>query len=240
MDSILMKYLIIILLFSCVKAPIEDGRMITGKGRKIKPQKVIYLHFGDYYLDNKTWSEVPVYLTGSSFTEEEQNRIVDSVKWDFRNFDVLVTKDSNQYNIGDHQKRMRVVITKSYEWYGISGGVAYIGSFTWGDNTPCFVFASLLQHSVKQTHEAISHEAGHTLGLRHQALWENGVLVTPYKPADENGIAPIMGTSLVSIRGEWIVGPDPYGGIQKDSFMIAETLKKNVFNSSRLTRTREE
>jgi hypothetical protein len=49
-----------------------------------------------------------------------------------------------------------------------------------------------------------------------------------------------MGTSLVSIRGEWIIGPDPYGGIQKDSFMIAETLKKNVFNSSRLTRTREE
>lgn len=214
--------------------------MVTGKGKKIKLQKVIYLHFGDYYLSNSAWEVSGLQLTGSSFTEEEQNRIVDSVKWDFRNFDVVVTKDSTQYHMGDPQKRMRVVITKSYEWYGIAGGVAYIGSFTFGDNTPCFVFASLLNHSVKQTFEAVSHEAGHTLGLRHQALWENGVLATPYKPADANGMAPIMGTSLYSVRGEWIVGTDPYGGIQKDSATIAETLKKNVFNSARITRTREE
>jgi hypothetical protein len=90
--------------------------------------------------------------------------------------------------------------------------VAYTGSFTWGDNTPCWVFTTALGNNVKKIAEAGSHEAGHTLGLRHQATYN----ATCGKISDYNtgtgtgeiGWAPIMGMGYDRNFTTWHLGPN--------------------------------
>ena len=64
---------------------------------------------------------------------------------------------------GDIEWGQRVVVSPT-NWYNTgAGGVAYIGSFSWNSDTPCFVFSAQLGTGhEKYTAEAIAHEAGHT------------------------------------------------------------------------------
>jgi hypothetical protein len=107
--------------------------------------------------------------------------------------------------------------------------VAYTGSFTWGDNTPCFVFTALLNNNVKFISEAVSHEAGHTLGLRHQAAYDaNCTKTSDYHygtGSGEIGWAPIMGVGYYQNLTQWHNGPNPYGctNTQDDLSIISGT-----------------
>ena len=98
---------------------------------------------------------------------------------DFRPFNVdVTTQDPGVANLinsgaGDQQWGVRVVIGGSdLDWQRPitnhpSGGIAYVGSFSWDTDTPCFVFAADYGGQFKQIAESISHETGHTLGLDH-------------------------------------------------------------------------
>jgi hypothetical protein len=135
---------------------------------------------------------------------------------------------------------MRIVFTESWEWYGQVGGVSYTGSFTWGNNTPCFVFSSLLGYNTKNISEAASHEAGHTLGLRHQASYDaSGVLVSSYNYGQGSGEiswAPIMGVGYNSNLTIWHNGPTPNGSTsyQDDVAIITQAVgaKNDDFSNS--------
>ncbi len=181
---------------------------------------VIFLDFDGYTNTSIRWSVSTV--APANMTDVEQDSVIARVKRIYNPFNVTVTKDEAVYNNADHKRRIRVVITESWEWYGQAGGVAYRGSFVWGDNTPCFVFSSLLQYNYKYVGEACSHEAGHTLGLQHQAVCENGVITSSYYGGKWYGDiyrAPVMGASYaVSYDGEWWIGPTPSGcfDIQND------------------------
>ena len=92
---------------------------------------------------------------------------------------------------------MRVILTVTHEWYGSAGGVAFVGSYSWGDDTPCFVFSGLLGYNVKNISEATAHEAGHTLGLYHQASYDaNCVKTSDYHYGQGAGE---IGLSLIHI-----------------------------------------
>jgi hypothetical protein len=120
-----------------------------------------------------------------------------------------------------------VIITTSHEWYGSgAGGVAYLNSFTWGDNTPCFVFSALQGYNTKNIAEAASHEAGHTLGLRHQSSYNAScVKLSDYnwgQGTGEIGWAPIMGAGYNQNMTLWNSGPNSLGCaiIQNDLTVI--------------------
>lgn len=81
------------------------------------------------------------------------------------NDSILITTNEDVYFTYPANKRTRVVITKT-NFYGNVGGVAYRNSMSWGDETCCFVFSSLLGNA-NNTGKAASHEAGHTLGCPH-------------------------------------------------------------------------
>ncbi len=86
---------------------------------------------------------------------------------------------------------IRMVIGgSSYDLLGAgAGGVAYLQSFSWNSDTPAFVFPVELGNGFpKYVAEAASHEAGHTVALKHDGL-TNGT--TYYQ--GHNGWAPIMG-----------------------------------------------
>jgi hypothetical protein len=155
----------------------------------------------------------PFTCNSSGLSDAAITEAFNRVAEDYRPFNINVTTNETKYNSAPFNKRMRVVITTSYEWYGSgAGGVAYINSFTWGDNSPCFVFSSLLGYSVKNIAEAASHEAGHTLGLRHQSAYDAAcVKLSDYnwgQGTGEIGWAPIMGAGYNQNMTLWNSGPN--------------------------------
>ena len=174
---------------------------------------VIFLDFNGQYVSNTMWNvSGAINCSPANLNAEEAALILQRVAADFTPFNVTVTADELAYNNANAYKRIRIVVTESWEWYGVAGGVSYLNSFTWGDNTPCFVFSSLLGYNVKKVAEACSHEAGHTLGLRHQSTYdENGVKTSEYnwgQGCGEIGWAPIMGASYNQNLSLWHNGPN--------------------------------
>ena len=177
---------------------------------------VIFLDFDGQTVANTPWnSSGPIYCAASGMNNTQITEVFNRVSEDYRPFNINVTTDSTKYFAAPVAQRMRVIITVSYEWYGPAGGVSFIGSFIWGDNTPCFVFTPLLNYNPKNVSEAGAHEAGHTLGLFHQAAYDAGcVLTSQYnygQGAGEIGWAPIMGIGYYQNFTLWNNGPNPYG-----------------------------
>jgi len=195
--------------------PVSGGGGTTSGGGGTTPTlaNVILLDFNGQYVANTMWNvNGPFTCAPANMNADEINLILQRVITDFTPFNITVTTDEAVYNAANPAKRMRVVITESWEWYGQAGGVSYLNSFTWGSNTPCFVFSSLLGYNVKMIAEASSHEAGHTIGLRHQSLYDqNGVKTSEYnwgQGSGEIGWAPIMGASYNENLSLWHYGPN--------------------------------
>ena len=209
----------------------SKGKPGSGGGSTTTSANVILLDFNGEYVVNTTWNiNGPITCAPANLNAEETGLVLQRVMTDFTPFNITVTTDEGVYNAANPHKRMRVVITESWEWYGQTGGVSYINSFTWGNNTPCFVFSSLLGYSVKMIAEACSHEAGHTIGLRHQSLYDAiGIMISEYnwgQGSGEIGWAPIMGASYNENLTLWNYGPNSLSAttIQDDVAIIASVV----------------
>jgi len=178
--------------------------------------KKIYLDFNGHTTSGTSWKDIkdgdstfvtPAYdfdgnpATFSSTELERIQYIWQRVAEDYAPFDVDVTTEDpgveglRKTTSADMQYGIRVAIGgASTDWYSTSGygGVAYIGSFDWDSDTPCFVFANNLgSGNEKYVAEAISHEVGHTLDLYH-----DGTSTVGYYQGHGTGVdgwAPIMG-----------------------------------------------
>jgi len=104
-------------------------------------QATIFLDFDGHYVTSTIWNGGnPINCAPSGMNDDQITEIFNRVSEDYRPFNVNVTTNETKFNSAPYNKRMRVVITTSNEWYGSgAGGVAYINSFTWGNNSPCFV-----------------------------------------------------------------------------------------------------
>ena len=176
----------------------------------------IYLDFDGHYLEGTSWNyNGPLTLGPSNMTNDQITEIFNRVAEDYRPFNINITTDSTKYWLAPATQRMRVIFTITSSWYGAAGGVSYINSFTWGDNTPCFVFTALLNYRTKYIAEAASHEAGHTLGLNHQSAYDaycNKTNEYNYgKGSGEIGWAPIMGAGYYQNFTLWHNGSNPWG-----------------------------
>jgi hypothetical protein len=184
----------------------------------------ILLDFDGYTVSGTSWNlNGPIVCQASTLNTTQITEIFNRVAEDYRPFKVNITTEDAKFNAAPANKRIRVLLTITNSWYGNgAGGVAFIGSFTWGDDTPCFVFTALLNNNVKYISEAASHEAGHTLGLFHQAVYDaNCNYVSDYNRGNAD-FAPVMGVAYYSHSGIWWVGPNPNGcnQIQNDVDII--------------------
>ncbi|MBC7874455.1 MAG: T9SS type A sorting domain-containing protein [Ferruginibacter sp.] len=171
-------------------------------------QAVIFIDFDGHNVTGTSWNyDGPVFCAPSGLNNTQITTIFNRVAEDYRPFNVNITTDSTKFLAAPVGKRMRVLATVSYEWYGLSGGVAFVGSFTWGDDSPCFVFTSLLSYNMKNIAEAISHEAGHTLNLQHQSVYDAACVKTGEynygQGTGEIGWAPIMGAGYYQNLTLW-------------------------------------
>lgn len=177
---------------------------------------VLFLDFDGHTVSGTSWNYAgPIVCAPSGLDNTKITTIFNRIAEDYRPFNINVTTDSTKYLAAPANKRMRVILTVTHEWYGSAGGVAFVGSYTWGDDTPCFVFSGLLGYNVKNISEATAHEAGHTLGLYHQASYDaNCVKTSDYhygQGAGEIGWAPIMGVGYYQNFTLWNNGPNSYG-----------------------------
>jgi hypothetical protein len=188
---------------------------------------VVFLDFDGQTVSGTGWNtNGPIYCGPSGLTNAQITEVFNRVSEDYRPFNVNITTDSTKYWAAPANMRMRVIVTVTSNWYGSAGGVAYVNSFQWGDDTPCFVFSALLNYNTKNVSEACSHEAGHTLGLRHQSSYDtNCVKLTEYNAGQgsgEIGWAPIMGVGYYQNFTLWHNGPNSLGctSIQSDLDVI--------------------
>lgn len=210
------------LLCSTIKAQVPQLNSLPGASA------VVYLDFDGQYVAGTAWNfsgpftALPAALNTAAITE-----IFNRVAEDFRIFNLNITTDSTVFEAAPASQRMRIIITPTYEWWGAAGGVSYVGSFTWGNDTPAWVFSGLLTNSPKKIAEAASHEAGHTLGLQHQSSYDASCNRTAEyssgKGTGEISWAPIMGVGYSRNLTTWYNGPNLFGCsyLQNDIEIIA-------------------
>ena len=202
----------------------------------------VYLDFNGHTTSNTIWNTN--YTGGSSFTTppydvdgdpstfstDELARIQDiwrRVVEDFSAFDVDVTTEDpgadalRRSTTSDQAYGIRVCIGgSSYDWFQQgAGGVAYVGSFNWNTDTPCYIFTAQLAGGVeKYTAEAASHEVGHSLGLSHDGQAGG----TEYY-AGQGNWAPIMGNSYYQEVTQWSKGEYPNASNTQDDLAVMQS-----------------
>ena len=201
--------------------------------------RTIYLNFKGAVLNNTAWNNgatitaLPFDLDGIpySFSSVELERIQyiwQRVVEDYAPFDVDVTTEAPAADIltrsgsADQIFGTTVVITSRSGVYSCScGGVAYLGVF---DDTsdfykPALVFYDALgPGNEKYIAEAISHEAGHNMGLAH-----DGDATTGYYQGHGSGAtgwAPIMGVGYYQSLVQWSKGEYPGANNVQDDYVV--------------------
>ena len=199
-------------------------------------QRTIYLNFKGATLTNTAWVDgsfqAPAFsLDGdlNSFSTREQQMIQGiwrRVAEDYAPFDVDVTTEApsrarlTRSSNADAVYGTTVLITRNEGLYNCScGGVSYIGVFNdVGDEyKPALVFYNQLS-GEKNLAEAVSHEAGHNLGLHHdgddQASYYEG------HGSGATGWASIMGAGYYQRVTQWSKGEYENANNQEDDLAI--------------------
>ena len=176
----------------------------------------IYLDFDGEEVHTPMWNNGNAFTCAQApMTTAQITEVFNRVSEDYRPFNINITTDFNIFLAAPITKRIRVIITPTSDWFAGVGGVAFVGSFSWGDDTPCFVFCDRLANYAKYVAECCSHESGHTMGLSHQSKYDNSCnLTATYNEGVGTGEvawAPIMGNSYYRNMSGWNNGPTPYG-----------------------------
>ncbi len=180
-------------------------------------QATIFLDFDGQFVQASSWNGGDSLNCASSGLSDAQiTEIFNRVSEDYRPFNINITTDSTKFLAAPLTQRIRIIITPTSGWFTGVGGVSYTGSFTWGDDTPGFVFPDRLgPNNTKMVAECCTHESGHTVGLSHQAKYDGScTLLATYNVGTgtgQTGWAPIMGNSYYENFSGWSNGPTPSG-----------------------------
>ncbi len=221
-------------------APLDQTFLLHSKPGA---QRTIHLNFRGATLTGSAWNgsggsinALPFDTDGIpySFSSAELQRIQaiwQRVAEDYAPFDVNVTTEAvpldriTRAGSTDSVFGTTVLITSNVGVYNCScGGVAYLGVF---DDTsdfykPALVFYNQLgSGSEKYVAEAISHEAGHNMGLGHDGGSGSGYYGGHGSGA--TGWAPIMGVGYYQSLVQWSKGEYSGATNTQDDFAVMQS-----------------
>ena len=221
-------------------APLEQTFLLHSRpGAK----RTIHLNFKGATLTNTAWNgssgsitALPFDLDGMpySFSTAELQRIQyiwQRVAEDYSAFDVDVTTEAvpldqiTRSGSADTVFGTTVLITQRTGVYNCScGGVAYVGIFddTSDFHKPALVFYDALgSGNEKYVAEAISHEAGHNMGLGHDGYSGGGYYQGHGSGA--TGWAPIMGVGYYQSLVQWSKGEYATANNVQDDYAVMQS-----------------
>jgi len=196
--------------------------------------KTIFLDFDGFHSVDNAWGHDIVFPAfdrdgdPSSFSDSELieiQRQFQTVAEDFMPFNVNVTTidpgSEALINSGgaDEEWGIRSLATQATDGFGNGiGGVAFLNSFNWDEDTPAFTFNKGIRNGG-MTH---SHEVGHTLGLRHDGL--GGQTYHPGSGSGSTSWGPIMGAPFGKEIVHWSEGDYPNSTNTEDDLEMITTL----------------
>jgi PKD repeat protein len=215
-------------------APLDQTfRLHSRPGSK----RTIYLNFKGATLTGTVWNTssqptitaLPFDTDGVpySFSTAELERIQytwQRVAEDYAPFEVDVTTEApsadrlTRSGTSDDTFGTTVLITKRTFYSCSCGGVAYLGIF---DNSSDYYKPALVFYdgrNEKYVAEAISHEAGHNVGLHH-----DGTSTATYYTGHGSGAtgwAPIMGVGYSKSLVQWSKGEYPGANNKEDDYTV--------------------
>ncbi|MDQ6757687.1 MAG: hypothetical protein M3004_12210, partial [Bacteroidota bacterium] len=108
-------------------------------------QATVYLDFDGEYVVSSSWNGgSPLNCAPSGMTDTQITEVFNRVAEHYRPFNINITTELSVFLAAPLSKRIRVIVTPTSGWYTGVGGISYTGSFTWGDDTPAFVFCDRL------------------------------------------------------------------------------------------------
>ncbi len=143
---------------------------------------------------------------------------------DFIPFNINVTTDIRVYEAAGETTRQRVVVTPTTKAAPGAGGVAFMNSWNWSGDTPCWSFYS----SGKAAAEVITHEAGHTLQLGHDGRTSPSEGYFGGHGNGEVGWAPIMGVGYSKNVVQWSKGEYEFANNTEDDLALVVGNNNNV------------
>ena len=175
--------------------------------------KTIFLDFDGHHSVGNSWGhdiQFPAFDRDGnpdSFSDSELIEIqkqFQNVAEDFLPFDVNVTTlDPGvtalaKTSINDSTWGIRAVNTQPTDGFGAGiGGIAYLNSFSYSQDTPVFTF----NKGARNGGMTNSHEIGHALGLHHQGL--NNQSYHPGTGTGQTSWGPILGAPFGKRLTQW-------------------------------------
>jgi hypothetical protein len=175
--------------------------------------------FGGY---TSTWGGI-AYSRPANINNSTIKDLWKRVAEDYQPFNINVTTDIRVYQAAPAASRQRCCFTDTPV---TAAGVAYIGSWNWGSDTPCWS----VYNSGKNGAEVGAHEPGHTLGLGHQGS-VSPTATNEYYAGQGSGVtgwAPIMGVGYYQNIATWAKGEYQYANNTQDELAVITSNNNNV------------